>query len=98
MARKLKIWNGRDWDCRGGHLFVCAYSVKDAVDLSNQAYRKIKGLESREDIRVTTAGEIKTYWSAGCWGLDMKGVVPERGMWWGKPNGMGMYEKPERIL
>jgi hypothetical protein len=32
MAKKLKIWNGGDWDHEGGHLYVAAYSVKDACD------------------------------------------------------------------
>ena len=82
--RKLKLFNGGDWACRGGHLYVCAYSQQDAVDLANQAYRKIKGYEDRPDICPFTIGHVRVYWAKGCWGNPMAGIVPERGVWWRK--------------
>jgi len=94
--KKLKLFNGRDWDCCGGHLYVAAYSIKDAAELASAAYRKIKGLENRPDIKMTTISEINVYWHKGCWGNNMNGISPERGVWWtekeyGTP-------KPVRIL
>ena len=98
--RKLKIWNGRDWDCKGGRLYVCAYSVRDAADLANEACRKVKGLEleGRVDVKVVSVCEIGKYWSAGCWGKGMEEVAQERGVWWGEADGRGMSVKPERVL
>lgn len=94
MIRKLKLWNGRDWDCRG-HLYVCAYSQKDAVDLLNQAYRKIRGYENRPDINPTTLCEIRKYWNSKGWGRSMDGITPERGVWWSKE---ARLENPQRII
>jgi hypothetical protein len=85
MARKLKLWNGR-WGggAHGsGHCFVAAYSVEDAV----QVVTEFLGYEPR-GIR----GEIKNYWNAGCWGTQMDGITPVRGLWLSK-NGR---DKPER--
>ena len=94
--KKLKLWNGRDWDCRGGHLYVAAHSVRDAVDLANEAYRRKKGLTDRPDITAVTAHEVKIYWHKDCWGNAMEGITPERGVWrteqsYGK-------EKPEKLV
>lgn len=96
--RQLKLFNGRDWKCQGGRLYVAAYSAKDAIDLVNEAYRKLRGYTDRPDIRVVSVSELRTYWSKGCWGNSMDGVTPERGVWWGKEDGRGMALKPERIL
>ena len=98
--KTLKLFNGQDWSCRGGHLYVAAYSVKDACDITNEAYRKLKGYTDRPDIKGTTLSEIKTYWSKGCWGNPMAGITPERGVWWvkkqyGGPSGSNV---PERIF
>lgn len=79
--KPLKIWNGSDWNYRGGRLYVAANSVSDAVRLSNAAYRKMRGLENRLDVNPTTVGEVKKYWHAGCWGDYMNDVTPERGVW-----------------
>lgn len=95
-VKKIKIWNGRDWDCRG-HLYVGAYSQKDAVAIANEAYRKIKGLEDRPDINPISLSEVRDYWSPGCWGISMDGVTPERGVWWSKQRTFG-EEKPVRII
>lgn len=97
--RKLKIFNGRDWDCRGGHLYIAAYSIQDAADLANEAYRKLNGYTDRPDITPTSAGEIRTYWSKGCWGNAMDGITPERGVWWVKKSyGPDASGKPERLI
>lgn len=94
--RKLKIFNGRDWHCRGS-LYIAAYSLKDAVDLVNAAYRKINGYEDRLDIHPTTICEAQKYWHKDCWGVPMNGVTPERGVWWTKEK-FGQESKPERII
>lgn len=91
--KKLKLFNGRGWQC-DGHLFIAAHSVKDAADLSSQAYRKLRGLEDRLDIKATSISEINIYWSKNCWGRPMDGITPERGVWWQKERS----EKPERVI
>ena len=98
--KKLKIFNGRDWKCRGGHLYVAAYSVKDAAELSSAAYRKINNIEDRLDFSITSISEVNVYWSKGCWGTTMKGIVPERGVWWQKKSHGGTEDdrKVKRIL
>lgn len=101
MARVLKVFNGRDWDCQGGHLFVCATSIRDCAALASAAYRRVKGLEARADVEATTVGEISQYWSKGFWGNDMERLVPEgkreRGVWW-TPCYMGARSKPIRRI
>lgn len=99
--KKLKLFNGRDWECRGGHLYVAAYSVRDAAELSSAAYRKTIGLEDRLDIVKTSISEVNVYWHKGCWGSSMEGINPERGVWWVRKNyGQGTVEEktPMRIL
>ena len=98
FMKALKLFNGRDWDCRGGHLFIAAHSVKDCAELVSAAYRKVEGLENRLDCKICSVSEVNNYYSKGCWGNSMEGIVPERGVWWGKPNGCGGHEKPERIV
>jgi len=69
--KKLKIWNGRgDFRKLDGHLYVCAYTQKDAIELLTKAGHE----------RMTTR-ELNTYWSANCWGTPMAGITPERGVW-----------------
>lgn len=97
-TRKLKLFNGRDWHCKGGHLYVAAYSIKDCAELASAAYRLIMGYPERLDIMSVTVNEVNKYWHKDCWGTSMVGVVPERGVWWGKANGNGMAATPERIL
>jgi len=95
VMRKLKIWNGRDWESRG-HIYVAAYSVRDAVDVANEAYRKVKGYTDRPDIRPFTANEVRVYWHKGCWGRSMDGIEPERGVWWQEKPYSG--DKPVRVI
>ena len=93
--RKLKLFNGRDWDCRGGHLYVAAYSMADAARLASEAYQKLHPGITWE---ATSISEVKVYWSKGQWGTSMSGVEPERGVWWGKAIQGGWAGKPERII
>lgn|SRR3990167_477676 len=84
--RKLRIWNGRILSCgefpRGGHLYICAYSQKDAVALCNEYFGG-----------GYTLHEARHYWNPECWGNSMEGVSIERGLWIQKNN-----EKPIRVL
>lgn len=96
--KKLKIWNGGDWEHSGGHVFVCAHSVKDAAELISEAYRKIKGYADRPDINIVSVGQIRNYYHSDCWGNSMEGVIRERGVWWAKSDGNGRHGKPERVL
>lgn len=84
MAKQLKLWNGRSlllrtqedsrWDALGTnqapHVYICAYSRADARRLIEEYCGRDIG-----DF------EIKNYFSEGCWGNSMDGVVPERGLW-----------------
>ena len=80
--KTLKTWNGQDWQSKGGHLYVAAYSLADAVRLVNEAYRKISGCEDRLDINNNPSiGFARTMWSPNCWGNAMNGITPERGVW-----------------
>ena len=81
--RKLRVWNGRGYDCRkrddprweklgfgdAPHANICAYSRADA--------RRVVGEYSGDDM---SDAEIKEYW-AECWGNSMNGIKRERGLW-----------------
>lgn len=85
--KKLKIFNGPDHyfiSIATSHLYVAAYSQKDAIDLLNEAYRKYHNLEGRKDVKPFTYNLLKTYWNKGCWGTNMKGIEVERGVWLSK--------------
>lgn len=83
MPRELKLWNGRGyalrkdgdplWDGVRGNAYssacVAAYSRADA--------RRVISQYTGRDIGD---GEIRDYWSS-CWGDEMAGVKPERGLW-----------------
>ena len=100
MPKKLRLWNGRDWDCRGGHLYIAAYSVADAARLYYAAMNKILGIAppmNKLDI-ARISREIKVYFNPNCWGKSMNGITPERGIWHGKSNGFGVECRPERII
>ena len=96
--KTLKLYNGGDWRHRGGHLYIAAYSLADAVRLSNEAYRKFKGYEDHPDINYTSNDYARKYWNKGCWGIYMDGITPERGVWHGKEKAGGFAEKPVRII
>ena len=92
--KKLRLYNGGDWDHRGGHLYIAAYSVKDAVAITNEAHGKV-----RKNPHGMTEYWFNTYFYKGAWGRRMDGIVPERGVWWVRQDyGPGCKEKPERLL
>jgi hypothetical protein len=95
---KLKMYNGGDWGHQGGHLYVAATSVKDACNLVNEAYRKLKGYVDRPDIKILNLSYFNKYWVTGCWGKSMDGVVPERGVWWTPQSYGPERESVRRIL
>jgi hypothetical protein len=86
-VKKLKIWNGRG-QSRGdkleGHLYVCATSRADVVNLLKQVGYDRMNLH-----------ELDVYWSSGCWGNAMAGIAPERGVWITRKDD---YAKPERLI
>jgi hypothetical protein len=88
-VKKLRLYNGAGWGGLGDHLYIAAYSVKDAVALMNEAELKVKGYTVG-----TTVYRFNTYFHKGHWGTSTNGITPERGVWLAK-NG---YEKPERVL
>ena len=66
MAKQLKIWNGRGHGKYDrGHVYVAAYSAKQAVELINQACSSCIGVH-----------EINVYYAKGCWGNPMDGITP----------------------
>ena len=100
--KQLKLFNGRSWGGRGGHLYIAAYSVADAARLMGEARRIIlksseTGPVDKFDVGRNTR-EISDYYAKDCWGLSMKGVTPERGVWMSKASTNGLEEKPVRII
>lgn len=79
--KELKIANIRDWEGRGGHLYVAGYNKKDMIELLNLSYRKANHLENRQDVAPFSAYEFNTYASIGAWGNLMAGIKVERGVW-----------------
>lgn len=69
--KNLRIWNGR---CYGRkyprhHAFVAAYSLKQATELLTKALFE-------DGWGKISPYEIKTYYSADCWGNTMDGIEP----------------------
>lgn len=95
--KKLKCWNIGDWRHRGGRLFVCASSMADAVRACNEAYSKVH--QCKDPCAGTfTVVYFKDY-ASPAWGNNMEGITPERGVWWSKSDGRGMYvHTAERII
>ena len=88
MNKKLRCWNGR-WLDSNGHdrINICAYSRADAIRLIEE----YTGYKTR-----SLNSEIKDYWSE-CWGRDMNGITPERGIWFS--NGYGKKRiKPHKVF
>ena len=73
--KTLKFWNGRVYGIlpqaqwKNTHACIAAYSMADARRVCVEAGMSDPG-----------ATEIKNYFSE-CWGNDMAGVAPERGLW-----------------
>lgn len=96
MAKQLKVWNGGDWGHRGGHLYVCAHSAKEAAELLSRAYRT-QHPDTRADYDAYAAWHMKDF--SPCWGNHMNGIVPEMGVWWCRPVANGWHaDKPERLV
>lgn len=88
MARKLRIWNGRgDYREFPGRFYVCAPTKKMAVELLKQAGHDCINMR-----------EFTTYY-AEAWGVYMKDVTPETGVWYDE-KGPGGFDagKPKRLL
>lgn len=82
-ARQLKLWNGRAYCCykpsdprwkgndpgRGATISAAAYSRAD-----------LRRLIAEYCGEAPSDGELRTYF-AECWGNDMDGITPERGIW-----------------
>ena len=70
MAKQLKIWNGRGHgNTYGrGHIYVAAYSRKQAAELVSRA------CFGDEHPDLVSTNEIKNYYS-DCWGTPMNGIV-----------------------
>ena len=98
-SRQLKLWNGRggktwkpfrEWD----HFYVCAKSRRDAaVLLAKTTHPRPHEVGPREIGQWDR--ELKEYYSE-CWGNDMDGVVPERGVW-ATATPCNRNEKPTRV-
>lgn len=71
--KTLKIWNGRTHGhiYRRHHVYVAAYSIKQAAELVSMACFG----EDHKDLVSTS--EINHYYSKGCWGNVMNGIIPE---------------------
>lgn len=75
MTKLLKFWNGRPYgifpqgEWKNAHANIAAYSRADAQRVCIEAGMRDPG-----------AAELKNYFSE-CWGNDMRGVTPERGLW-----------------
>ena len=80
-TRKLKLWNGGYMGRQ--HVYVCAYSQNDAIELFHELQMSV------------TLTEIRTYWSAGAWGHLMTGIPHERGVWICPDN---LREKSQRVI
>lgn len=93
--KQLKVWNGRaSWisfeDRRkvphhnsSPHMYIAAYSVKDAEAL----------IEEYAGYKPTgVAREMRVYF-APMWGRNMDGITPERGIW----IQFAQNEKPVRV-
>lgn len=101
MSRPIKLFNGRGWIAANGpddrwgkvkdpgavHLFIGAYSQKDAVEV-------VKQYVAPEFHATVSLSEIRRYFNKNAWGTTMDGIAPERGMWiqW------EYSAKPERVV
>ncbi|MDD5358412.1 MAG: hypothetical protein PHX80_04645 [Candidatus Nanoarchaeia archaeon] len=66
--KTLKIWNGRgQHDYARCHLFVAAYSVKQAAEIIGMACGLMKSIG---------VWEINNYYAKGLWGTSMKDITP----------------------
>lgn len=65
-TKQLRIWNGRgQGKFLHGHIYVAAYSQAEAARIVSAACDSL-----------TTAHEIKKYFSPDSWGIQMNRIVP----------------------
>lgn len=90
MAKQLKIWNGRGYGQKYNrhHVYVAAYSVKQAAELIGQALGLYRSIGSHE---------INNYYSKGCWGNNMDGITATEPCVYVSQR-VGSDEKPIRLL
>jgi hypothetical protein len=68
MAKQLKIWNGRGHGKHDkGHIYVAAYSQKQATELVSLACYELPD--------IISVNEIRNYYSPA-WGNSMDGIEP----------------------
>lgn len=91
MAKKLKIWNGRGhgrtYD--RGHIYVAAYSRKQAAELVSRA------CYGDEHPDLVSTNEIKVYYHADAWGTSMNGITPTEPCVYATKEHFGT---PERVI
>lgn len=91
MPRKLRLFNGcgdHGYNKLDGHLYVCAASKAEAVRLLIQAGHKLM-----------TIRELNEYWSKDAWGVSMKSIAPEIGVWFvPKEHEWDQNFTPKRLL
>lgn len=71
MPRSLRLWNGRWGRNNEQHIYIAAYSQKDAVNVIEELFG---------DRPRLTLYELQKYFSPH-WGNPMDGIKPERGAW-----------------
>lgn len=70
--KTIKLWNGRGVGNRE-KLFIGAYSKADACRMLDELYPPCG--------KSSWYRELTIYFSKGCWGDSMEGIIPERGVW-----------------
>lgn len=83
MTKQLKLWNGAVGVGKYAHVYVAAYSAKQASELVSDAVKN----------RVTP-NTIHDYYSC-CWGYSMSDITPTEPCVYGK---IKVNDKPIRLL
>jgi hypothetical protein len=93
MAKQLKIWNGRGHGRKysRGHVYVAAYTQKQAAELVSKA------CFGEEYPDLVSVNEIRTYYSSGSWGNPMNGIEPTEPCVYIQETSFS-NEKPVRII
>jgi len=82
MAKQLKLYNGRGWACVKRSDPKWNGVSPDKVSISAAAYSRADLRRLIEEYTGADPGlaELRDYW-VECWGDDMAGITPERGLW-----------------
>lgn len=88
MSKPLRLWNGRPYGVLSQkewhlHVNIAAYSIADACRVCTESGLHDPGYR-----------EIKEYWSE-CWGNNMEGIIPQRGIWTVKHGEKPTLRKPK---